>query len=121
MPDEMERLVSNVEALASGPEDLVVLTHDRPLPDSTVDALYLALGHRFPDRRFLILTDGLKATTLGQHRQLERIERSLVALAQAVGSILEALENLQDEEPAESRTLDGDPFPSRERDQSKPL
>lgn len=119
MSDDLEQLVSNVEALHAGPDDLVVLTCPVSLSDQTRERLRWELSQRLPGRQVLVLTDGMQLSTLGQHRQLERIERSLAALQTAVSAVLQALAN--DEAPPEGRTLDGDLFPMRERDQTQPL
>lgn len=119
MSDDLEQLVSNVEALHAGPDDLVVLTCPVSLSDQTRERLRWELSQRLPGRQVLVLTDGMQLSTLGQHRQLERIERSLAALQTAVSAVLQALAN--DEAPPEGRTLDGDLFPMGERDQTQPL
>ncbi len=119
MSDDLEQLVSNVEALHAGPDDLVVLTCPRVIDEETRERLWFELHERLAGRQVLVLSEGMQLSTLGQHRQLERIERSLAALQTAVAAVLQAL--TKDEEPAESRTLDGELFPSGERDQTRPL
>lgn len=118
MDDEIERLVSNVEALAIGPDDLVVITCPEAVSDATAARLRYEVEHWLGGRKALVLTDGMQIGTLGQHRQLDRIERQLAAISGAIDAILLSL---QEEAEPESRTLDGDVFPSRERDQTRPL
>lgn len=119
MSDDLEQLVSNVEALHAGPDDLVVLTCPATIDDATRERLWFDLHERLAGRQVLVLSDGMQLSTLGQHRQLERIERSLAALQTAVAAVLQVLAN--DEAPPEGRTLDGDLFPGGERDQTRPL
>lgn len=119
MSDDLEELVSNVEALHAGPDDLLVVTCPNPISEETRARLREELRMRLPGREVLVLCDGLQLTTLGQHRQLERIERTLAALQDAVAAVLQVL--AQEEEPPQRRTLDGDLFPGGERDQSQPL
>ena len=119
MDDDLEKLVANVEALHAGPDDLLVLSCPGPLALVQIERLRHDLESRLPGRSVLVLDGGAQLTTLGQHRQLERIERNLAAVQAALGAVLQAL--TKDEEPAESRTLDGELFPSGERDQTRPL
>lgn len=119
MDDDLEQLVSKVEALHAGPDDLLVLTCPGAIDDETQDRLRRDASELLGGRRVLVLSDGMQLSTVGQHRQLERIERSLAALQTAVAAVLEVL--AKDEAPPEGRTLDGDLFPGGERDQTRPL
>ena len=121
MSDEIEQLVSNVEALHAWPDDLVVLTCPVAISDETRERLRWELSQRLPGRQVLVLGDGMQVVTLGQHLQLNRIERSLSAITASLGAMLQALHALQEEPAPEARTLDGDLFPSGERDQTRPL
>lgn len=119
MSDDLEQLVSSVEALHAGPDELLLLTCPRPISTEWAERIKAQLEPHLSGRKVIVLTDGMQLSSLGQHRQLERIERTLAALQDAVAAVLQALAN--DEAPPEGRTLDGDLFPMRERDQSQPL
>lgn len=119
MDDDLEQLVANVEALHAGPDDVVVVTSSHAVSDATRERLWFELQERLPGRQVLVLCDGLQISTLGQQRQLERIERSLAAVQAAIGSVLQVL--TKDEEPALARSLDGELFSFAERDQTQPL
>lgn len=117
--EELDRLSAQVEALSLAPDDALVLTCPHPLLDGTADRLRDHLVRGFPGRKVIVLGDGMQLQPLGQHRQLERIERTLAALQDAVAAVLQVL--AQGEEPPQGRTLDGDLFPASERDQTRPL
>lgn len=119
MDDDLEQLVSKVEALHTAPDDVLVLTCPCPLDQEQIERLRCDLELRLPGRSVLVLDGGAKLSTLGQHRRLERIERNLAAVQTTLAAVLAAL--TKDDEPVEQRTLDGDLFPSGERDQTRPL
>lgn len=119
MDDDLEGLVSNVEALHLQGDDALVLTCPHPLSDDVAARLREHLESRFPGRTVLVMFDGMRLDVLGQHRQLQRIEQSLAGVATALQAVLQLLSD--GEEPAEAHTLDGDLFSTRERDQSQPL
>ena len=119
MDDDLEQLVANVEALHAGPDDVVVFSAPGHIDDETAKRLRETWQLVCPGRRCIVMGDGLNVQTLGQHRQLERIERNLAAVQATLAAVLAAL--TKDDEPLEQRTLDGDLFPSGERDQTRPL
>ena len=117
--EELDRLSAQVEALSLAPDDALVLMCPHRLADGTADRLRDHLVRGFPGRKVVVLGDGMQLHPLGQQRQLDRIERSLGAVQAAVGAVLAALQEHQTE--PEARTLDGDRYPSGERDQTTPL
>lgn len=119
MDDSLEGLVSKVEALHLQDDSVVVLSCDWSLSDATADRLRAMLREQLGGREVLVLGAGMRLDLLGQHRQLQRIEQSLAGVATALQAVLKLLSD--DEDPAEARTLDGDLFSTRERDQSQPL
>lgn len=119
MDDSLEGLVSKVEALQLQDDSVVVLSCDWSLSDATSDRLRALLREQLGGREVLVLGAGMRLDVLGQHRQLQRIEQSLAGVATALQAVLQLLSD--GEEPAEARTLDGDLFSARERDQSQPL
>lgn len=119
MDDSLEGLVSKVEALQLQADDVLVLTVQERLSDDAAARLRFHLNELLPDRQVLVLESGMQLHPLGQHRQLQRIEQSLAGVANALQAVLKLLSD--GEESAEARTLDGDLFSTRERDQSQPL
>jgi len=119
MSDDLDALVSQVEALHAGPDDLLVITCPGPIDDETALRLRRTAHELLGGRKALVLGDGMQITTLGQHRQLQRIEAALATVQAQLATLLQALADEGD--PAPGRTLDGDLFSSRERDPSEPL
>ena len=119
MDDSLEGLVSKVEALHLQDDSVVVLSCDWSLSNETTDRLRSLLQEQLGGRDVLVLGAGMRLDVLGQHRQLQRIEQTLAGVANALQAVLQLLSD--GEEPAEQRTLDGDLFSTRERDQSQPL
>lgn len=119
---EMERLVAQVEALSTAGDDCLVLSYPCPVDQETCERLRRTLMDRFPGRQVLVLDYGGTVHTAGQLVQLRGIERSLASLSQLMLRVVDLLEQLQPEpEPTTARTLDGDSYPSGERDTSRPL
>lgn len=126
MDDDLETLVSSVEALNAADDAVLVLTCPRFIEAETATRLREGIEYSLPGRKVLVLGDGMQLQPMGQHRQLQRIEQQLGAVLEATANIAKALGNVLEalsdgEAPAESRTLDGDVWPSGERDQSRPL
>lgn len=119
MDDSLEGLVSKVEALQLQADDTLVLISRTPLSEEQREHLHRYLYEQVGAVPLVVLDDGMQLTPLGQHRQLQRIEQTLAVVATALQAVLKLLAD--GEEPAESRTLDGDLFSTRERDQSQPL
>lgn len=119
MDDSLEGLVSKVEALHLQDDSVVVLSCDWSLSNETTDRLRSQLQDHLGGRNVLVLGAGMRLDVLGQHRHLQRIEQTLAGVAAALQAVLQLLSD--GEEPAEQRTLDGDLFSTRERDQSQPL
>ena len=119
MDDSLEGLVSKVEAMNLEHDDALVLTCSRVLSDEQRAHLQHYLYEQMGAVPLVVLDEGMQLSLLGQHRQLQRIEQSLAGVATALQAVLKLLSD--GEEPAEARTLDGDLFSTRERDQSQPL
>jgi len=119
MSDDLDALVSQVEALHLEDDDVLVLTYPHPLSDETAARLRFHLYEQLGPRRVLVMDSGAKITHLGQHRQLQRIEAALATVQGQLSTLLQAL--AEDESPAPGRTLDGDLFSTAERDPSQPL
>lgn len=119
MDDSLEGLVSKVEALHLQGDDVLVLTVQERLSDDAAGRLRFHLNELLPGRQVLVLESGMQLSPLGQHRHLQRIEQSLAGVATALQAVLQLLSDGED--PPEQRTLDGDLFSARERDQSQPL
>lgn len=119
MDDSLEDLVSKVEALHLQEDSVVVLSCEQVLSGYALEKMRNRLDSLFPGRKVIVLDGGMQLTSLGQHRQLQRIEQSLAGVATALQAVLRLLTDGED--PAEQRTLDGDLFSVRERDQSQPL
>ena len=119
MDDSLEGLVSKVEALHLDDDQVLVLSTDRVLSGYALEKIRNQMDNLFPNRKSIVLDGGMRLDSLGQHRQLQRIEQTLAGVAAALQAVLQLLSD--GEEPAESRTLDGDLFSTRERDQSQPL
>ena len=117
--DEMERLVAQVEALHAPDGSVVVLSCPHRLSDDIAARLRHAFQEHLPGRKVLVLTDGMTLRRLDEHRMLQALDRKLDAVAAALSTVMRLLSD--DDAPAESRTLDGDRFPSGERDQTQPL
>ena len=119
MDDSLECLVSKVEALHLAEDDVAIISAPGPISDEVAHRLRETWERALPGRKCIVMGDGLNVQTLGQHRQLQRIEQSLAGVADALQAVLQLLSDGED--PAEQRTLDGDLFSVRERDQSQPL
>lgn len=119
MSDDLDSLVSQVEALHLEDDSALVLTCPRVLPDAVLRGLEAFICRRFPDRTVVVLHDGMRLEPLGQHRQLQRIEAALASVQAQLSTLLRAL--AEEDEPAAAHTLDGDLFSTRERDPSQPL
>ena len=118
MDDSLEGLVSKVEALQLQADDTLVLTCSAFLSDEQRSHLHHYLYEQVGAVPLVVLDEGMQLS-LGQHRHLQRIEQTLAGVAAALQAVLQLLSD--GEEPAEQRTLDGDLFSTRERDQSQPL
>lgn len=119
MSDDLDALVSQVEALHLLDDDVLVLTCPVPVSDEVAARLRFYLLEALGQRPVLVLDSGMQLSALGQHRQLQRIEQTLAGVATALQAVLTLLAD--GEEPSEAHTLDGDLFSTRERDQSQPL
>lgn len=119
MDDSLDDLVSKVEALHLQGDDVLVLSVQQSLSDEAAARMRFYMQELLPGRKVLVLDCGMQLTPLDQHRHLQRIEQSLAGVATALQAVLQLLSD--GEEPAEARTLDGDLFSARERDQSQPL
>lgn len=119
MSDDLDALVSQVEALHMDDDDVLVLTCPSPVSDELAARLRTQLLEAMGERRVLVLDSGLQLSHLGQHRQLQRIEAALATVQGQLSTLLQAL--AEDESPAPGRTLDGDLFSTAERDTSQPL
>jgi hypothetical protein len=119
MSDDLDALVSQVEALHLEDDSALVLSVPGNVSRDTVAYLKEHLEWLFRDRKVVVLVGGMQLSPLGQHRQLQRIEAALAKVQGQLSTLLQAL--AQEEEPAQAYTLDGGPFSARERDPSQPL
>ena len=119
MSDDLDALVSQVEALHLLDDDVLVLTCPVPVSDEVAARLRFYLLEALGQRPVLVLDSGMQLSALGQHRQLQRIETTLATVQAQLSTLLRALAD--EDELAPGRTLDGDLFSSRERDPSEPL
>jgi hypothetical protein len=119
MSDDLDALVSQVEALHLEDDDVLVLMLPLALDDRTAAHIRTHVEARFPGRRVLVMDGGMQVQPLGQHRHLQRIEAALASVQSQLSTLLRAL--AEEDEPAATHTLDGDLFSTRERDPSQPL
>lgn len=119
MSDDLDPLVSQVEALHLEHDSTLVLISSTPLSDEQRERLHRYLYEQVGAVPLVVLDDGMQLTPLGQHRQLQRIEATLASVQAQLSTLLQALAD--EDDPAPGRTLDGDLFSSRERDPSEPL
>jgi hypothetical protein len=119
MSDDLDALVSQVEALHLEDDDVLVVTVPVALDDRTAAHIRTYLEACFPGRRVLVMDGGTQIQPLGQHRHLQRIEAALASVQAQLSTLLRAL--AEEDEPAAAHTLDGDLFSTRERDPSQPL
>jgi hypothetical protein len=119
MSDDLDALVSQVEALHLEDDSALVLTVPGNARRSSVGYVKEHLESLFRDRKVVVLDGGMQISPLGQHRQLQRIEATLATVQAQLATLLRALAD--EDEPAPGRTLDGDLFSTAERDTSQPL
>ncbi len=112
LPDPIEDLVFIVERMQLDPSDTVVISTDNLVDDFTRERMQYELQKILPGHSLLILDQGMRISAIGHGAGITRIEEKLDRL-------IEALAEDGIEPPA--RSLDGDLFPSGERDQTQPL
>lgn len=110
--DEISALTYVVEKMQLDPTDTIVLSTDEHLDDETAHRLRIAFESMLPGHKVLVLGGGLRISAIGHEAGLQRIEEKLDRLIEALA---------EDEIEPPARTLDGELFPNRERDQNQPL
>lgn len=108
--------IGDMQPVALGPDDVLVLSVDQHLSDHAIEHLTLRMQSEFPGRKVLVLGKGMFLGVLSPDAQstatrLQRMEDILITL----------VESLVDEDDApEEITLDGGRAPG-ERDGRQPL
>ena len=110
--DEISALTYVVEKMRLDPADTVVLSVDTMLDHETASRLRYHLEQILPGHKVIVLDQGMRISAIGHEAGMQRIEEKLDRL-------IEALAEEEVEPPA--RTLDGELFPNRERDQTQSL
>lgn len=110
--DEISALTYVVEKMQLDPTDTIVLTVDDFVADETASRLRDQLEHILPGHKVIVLDQGMRISAIGHEAGLQRIEEKLDRLIEALA---------EDGIEPPSRTLDGELFPNRERDQTQSL
>lgn len=101
-----------LERMQLDPTDTVVIMSEKPLDDDSIVEIQCRAKALLPGHRIIVLDCGMRIAAVGHDAGLQRIEEKLDRL-------IEALAEEEVEPPA--RTLDGELFPNRERDQTQSL
>lgn len=103
--------LDSINSLTLQPGQTLVYTTPHAMSADQCAKLADWFKDRFPANPVIVVDHGASLSILGENEQLTRIEQKLDHLIQALA---------EDEEPAPSLTLDGQPV-GGERDQDRPL
>jgi hypothetical protein len=106
------RILGDLQRLALGPDDAVVLTVERPLTRDQFDRIKHQVNAEFPGRKIVVLDCNVRLATMGPDDKLDRILSMLTTLVQGLA------EDAEEAQP--QRTLDGE-YAGGEREEGRSL